>query len=118
MTTDQRIHKLQDHAEALLDAYRGLRMNYALLELLLPNRDLTARLGSGLGREGFLALRQTLFLSCGLDVAKLSLDRDPRTPSLTNLMAALGETDVVTNLRDRATRFTVPREPGDANDES
>src|SRR2546429_3536878 len=109
MILDDRIRKLQGHAQGLLDGYRGLRMNFALLEPLLQSGDLAAPLRSGPRREGFLALRQTLFLACGLDVAKLSLDRDPRTPSLRNLTDALGQADVVTNLRERATRFTIPR---------
>src|SRR5438552_2803502 len=117
MNTDTQIHRLQGHAEGLLDAYRGLRMNFALLGPLLPSGALTARLGSGLGREGFLAMRQILFLSCGLDVAKLCLDKDPRTPSLTNLIDALRDADLVTKLRDRATSFSVGRESGDANEE-
>lgn len=118
MTATERIRKLHGHAENLLDAFRGLRFNIAMLEPLIEDEDLKTQLSSGNRKAGFAALRQTLFLACALDVAKLCFDKDGRTPSIANVMMALSDPAVVTALRDQNTRFDVPREAGDADSET
>jgi hypothetical protein len=119
MSVEERVRKLEGHAAALLDSYRGLRQSFALLEPLLPTAALSQTLGSGSSREGFAALRQALFLGCALDVWKLCLDADCRTPSITRLVEDLGGApEVVAALRCRAAHFRLPRQPGDEPDEA
>lgn len=113
MSTAERVNKLDGHAAALLDSYRGLRQTFALLEPLLPSASVSQALGNGPSHEGLSALRQSLFLACALDVTKLCLDTDVRTPSVANLLKALDEPDVVEFLRSRAAQYCLPRDPGD-----
>lgn len=113
---EERVAKVVGHAEHLLDGYLGLRMNYELLAPLLTDNALTRRLGAGGRREGFEALRYTLFSSCALDVVKLALDQDKekrRTPSIKNLMTGLSDPGVVAALKARYSRHPMPRKPGD-----
>lgn len=94
--TTQRLEKLQGHADALVKAFLGLRLNYGLLKPLLghPGEPLDEP-PPGVLRTGVLALRNTLFFSCVLDVVKLSWDNDARTPSIANLIKAVEEPGVV-----------------------
>ena len=116
----QRIAKVVGHAEHLLDGFLGLRMNFALLAPLLEDNAITRRLVAGTRREGFEALRYTLFSSCALDVVKLALDEDRdkrRTPSIQNLMIALSDPPLVEALKIKYSRHPLPRRAGDEDKE-
>ena len=118
MSIEQRLAKLDGHAAALLDSYRGLRQTFALLEPLLPDGTVSRALNSGPAFEGLAGLRQALFLGCALDVAKLCLDTDTRTPSVANLVQALEASEVVEALRSRSAQYCLPRQAGDEVDEA
>jgi AbiU2 len=88
------IERVQAHASHLLDAFIQLRERYAMLEPMLFVEEVPKSRGAGKQWRGFVTLRNSLFLSCAQDIAKLSLDDDKRTPSLKNLIQAL-EDDVL-----------------------
>jgi hypothetical protein len=112
-----RLEKLSGHAHSLLDAFLGLRLNYALLRPLLGDPDSpVVLLPRGHFQLGVPALRATLFYACVLDVAKLSWDDDSRSPSLVNLISALRDPAFLRILRDaHGNTVLTPREPGDAD---
>ena len=83
--------KLEAHASHLLDAFIQLRERYAMLEPMLLDPRVSQQHGSGAQARGFLTLRNSLFLSCAQDIAKLTFDEDARTPSIKNLISALNK---------------------------
>lgn len=102
------VEKLEAHASHLLDAFIGLREKYALLEPMLFDPDTVAARGSRHQARGFQILKNTLFLSCVQDIAKLSLDGDKRTPSICNLVAALDDDDIRQELENRYAIWVIP----------
>lgn len=91
-----RLQKLQGHADQLLSSFIGLRMNYGLLKPILG--DPSAGVPHPPPRvhyRGISALRNILFRSCVLDLVKLAWDTDHRTPSVSGLMTALQDQDVI-----------------------
>lgn len=58
--------------------------------------------------RGFQILKNTLFLSCVQDIAKLSLDGDKRTPSIRNLVGALDDPAMRRELEDRYAIWVIP----------
>ena len=103
-----RIEKLQAHAGHLLDAFIGLREKYAMLEPMLFDPDTSKNRGSLEQARGFQILRNSLFLSCSQDIAKLTLDTDKRTPSIRNLVGALDEAALVAELENRYAIWVIP----------
>ena len=95
------IEKLQAHASHLLDAFIQLRERYALLEPMLFNESVAKERGSGRQARGFRVLKNSLFLSCAQDIAKLTLDDDERTPSLANVICALSDDNLRARLKEQ-----------------
>lgn len=102
------IEKLQAHAAHLLDAFIQLRERYALLEPMLFDEAVTKERGSGQQARGFRILKHSLFLSCSQYIAKLSLDDDQRTPSLSNLVRSLSDEAICAELKKTFTAWEVP----------
>jgi hypothetical protein len=102
------IEKLEAYAGHLLDEFLSLRERYAMLEPMLFQPEVTKARGSGLQARGFLVLRQSLFLTCVQDMAKLSLDQDKRTPSLYNLLTPLTDEHLRGALRERFAIWRIP----------
>lgn len=65
-----------------------------MLRPLAFDQDLAKKVGSGPPARGLLILRNALLQTCVQDFVKLTLDADPRTPSVTNLMAMLEDSTV------------------------
>jgi hypothetical protein len=102
------IEKLEAHAGHLLDAFIGLREKYAMLDPMLFDPDTNKNRGSREQARGFQILRSSLFLSCAQDIAKLTFDAHERTPSIRNLLSALDETALVSELEDRYAIWVIP----------
>lgn len=102
------IEKLEAHASHLLDAFIGLRERYSMLHPMLFQEEVPKQRGSGRHARGFKILRNSLFLSCAQDIAKLSMDDDKRTPSLRNFVAALTDDDLRNMLRERFSLWRMP----------
>ena len=102
------IEKLEARAAHLLDAFIQLRERYALLEPMLFSEVVTKERGSGRQARGFRILKHSLFLSCSQDIAKLTLDDDERTPSLVNLVRALADGVLHTELKERFAVWKIP----------
>lgn len=102
------VEKLEAIAGHLLDAFIGLREKYAMLEPMLFDPDTNKNRGSREQARGFQILRNSLFLSCAQDIAKLTLDADKRTPSIRNLVGALDEAALVAELEDRYAIWVIP----------
>lgn len=64
--------------------------------------------GSGNRARGFSVLKHSLFLSCAQDIAKLTFDDDPRTPSLSNHIKAFSDEALRNKLRERFADWKVP----------
>jgi len=92
--------KLVAHAERLLDELIGLRAKYAMLRPLLFDRNTVAAWTAGKRGYGLSIIRSTLVESCVLEIAKIALDKDDRTPSLLSLGAALADPTLVADLRE------------------
>ncbi len=103
-----RLKKLQAHAEHLLDVFIALREKYALLDPMLFERNTIGLWSTGARGRGFLILKNSLFMSCIMDVSKIALDKDDRTPSVMRLVGALAEDDVCrwTSLRSASSGAT------------
>lgn len=108
MSMPAQIDKVQAHAGHLLDAFILLRERYALLEPMLFNEEVVKDMGSGPRFRGFRILKNSLFLSCAQDIAKLTLDDDPRTPSLGNLVRALSDDRLRVHLKDQYAQWKAP----------
>ncbi len=100
--------KLEAHASLLLDAFIRLRERYAILEPMLFNPDVPKQWGSRAQSRGFLILRHSLFLSCAQDIAKLTLDKHKKTPSIKNLMTSLDSTDLCQALQEKYANYVIP----------
>ena len=102
------IEKLEAHASHLLDAFIGLRERYEMLDPMLFDKEVPKLHGSGKQSSGFLILRHSLFLSCAQDIAKLSLDADKRTPSISNLMTDLSNSTLLDSFREKFSIWDTP----------
>ena len=102
------IEKLEAHASHLLDAFIGLRERYAMLDPMLFDAEVPKQRGSGSQARGFKILRHTLFLSCAQDIAKLTMDKNEKTPSLRNLVEALESDALRQELREKFALWVVP----------
>lgn len=103
-----RLDKLQAHASHLLDAFIQLRERYAMLEPMLFDKSVVESKGSGLKSRGFHVLKHSLFLSCVQDIVKLIFDADTRTPSLNNMINALGDERFRNTLREDFAIWKIP----------
>jgi hypothetical protein len=92
---------MQAHAEHVLDAFIALSGTYAMVEPLLFDRDVIERWSGKKRRFGFDQLHLSLLHVCVLSIAKIALDSDKRTPSITNLVGALDNPSLVSELRER-----------------
>jgi hypothetical protein len=92
--------KLTAHTSRLLDAFLRLRGTFAMLEPILFDREVIDRWGNGRRAHGLHLLVNTLLHSCVLDIAKIALDRDKRTPSLLQLELALRDPQLTSELRE------------------
>ncbi|MGM9481963.1 hypothetical protein ACS5PN_12325 [Roseateles sp. NT4] len=111
------IEKLEAHTSHLLDAFLGLKERYALLHPMLFDADVVKHHGSEKRARGFKTLRHSLFLSCAQDIAKLSLDKDDRTPSIRRLVGALQDEHLQAELRERFAIWVVPSVEEEADPE-
>jgi hypothetical protein len=94
--------KLRASAEHLLDLFLGLRSKYAILHPLIVEPDVARRWGDGARGRGLAIIRDVLFTSCVIDVCKITLDKDRRSPSLAKLVDALSDEHLLGLLRERA----------------
>jgi len=105
------MHTQIEHLEALsshlLDGFLALRERYALLEPMLFDQKVVATRGSGKQARGFMSLRQSLFLICVQDIAKIIADTDKRAPSIRNITSVL-ENAPLNTLRERYAVWNLP----------
>jgi hypothetical protein len=102
------IKKLEAYASHLLDAFIMLRERYAMLAPMLFEPNVSKHWGSGARARGFRILRNSLFLSCAQEIAKLALDTDKRTPSIINLIGALEDPSLCEVLQAQYTQWVTP----------
>jgi hypothetical protein len=91
---DQELTRLRARAEHLLDLTISLRERYSILLPLAYDQDLANRVGGGPPFHGYTILKNVLLASCVQDLVKLTIDADPRTPSVSGLMSTLERPDV------------------------
>lgn len=100
----ERINKLKNHADILLNAYLGLRGSIEVFKPMAYEQAVFDKHAAGHRRRAFLIIRRNLFFSCALDITKLSFDADRRTPSFANLIGALKDARLRKELRDDYSR--------------
>jgi hypothetical protein len=103
--------KTKGHAEHLLDAFIGLREKYALLHPMLFDDAVVAKRGNGQSAHGFVILKNTLFLACAVEIAKVALDVSDRAPSVKNLVCSLTDESLRAQLREEYSGWRI----GDLN---
>ncbi len=81
--------KMESHAVHLLKGIVALKERYAILDPMLFDASVISMFKGTPAMRGFIILRNSLFLSCAQDVAKLATDSDGRAPSISKLMASL-----------------------------
>lgn len=100
--------KLRAHAEQILDAFLGLRSTFAMLEPALFDRTVIDRWEAGYRARGLHLITSALLQWCVLEITKIALDKDKRTPSVSKLVDAL-EGPIVAELREKfAVWFIAP----------
>lgn len=72
-----------------------------MLDPMLFDRAVVKEYGAGARAHGFKVLKNTLFLTCTQEIAKLALDADPRSPSIRNIVEALESTPLLHKLREQ-----------------
>ena len=102
------VEKVEAHAGHLLDLFLALRERYALLHPMLFSEKVVTDCGSGKQWRGFRTLRSSLLLTCAQDIAKLAADKDPRTPSIHTIAAALRNDSLVGLLKARYSAWVIP----------
>lgn len=102
------IKKLEAHTGHLLDGFIRLRERYSILAPMLFSEEVIKLYGTAGRTRGFWTLRKSLFLSCAQDIAKLSLDRDKRAPSIRNIMIALDNKEICDALRNQFANWSLP----------
>jgi len=95
-----RSEKIQAHAEHLLDLFVGLRTTFAMLEPILCDQVVVARWGAGKRASGLRVITNRLLNACVLDIAKIALDKDDRTPSVVTLVQALDDPLLLAEMRE------------------
>lgn len=112
---DPQIGKLQALAGHSLDGMIYLRERYAILEPMLADKSVRQNFGSGKKNRGFEVLRYSLLLACIQDIVKITVDTDPRAPSVHNILKAISDKRVASKLRvDFAEwNFPIPAEYAD-----
>jgi len=88
------------HANRLLDDLIGLRTTYAFLRPILFDQETIAAWGGGRRAYGLNVIKTTLLEWCVLEIAKIALDQDDRTPSLRRLDQTLDDPQVLDELRE------------------
>ena len=106
MPTD--VEKIEAHAGHLLDAFIALKQRYAMLEPMLYDEVVVNARGTGSKYRGFATLRYSLFLSCVQDIAKLTLDKSEKAPSIYRLMNSLERDELKATLRERYSNWKAP----------
>ena len=81
--------KIEGHASARLDLHQRLAEKNALLQKLVFDHPLVTHLSGKKSQHGVATLQHTLYLSCAQDIAKITFDKDSRTPSLANIAQTL-----------------------------
>jgi hypothetical protein len=111
------IKKLEAHSRHLLNGFIVLRQRYAMLAPMLFESRVRKQWGSGVRALGFSTLKSSLFLSCAQDITKLALDRDNRTPSITNLISYLEDPSLCAALRTQYAAWVTPLAEPEADPE-
>jgi hypothetical protein len=106
--TAAQIVKLEAHASHLLDEFIKLREKYALLAPMLFNEEVVRARGSYKQNRGFKILRQSLFLSCAQDIAKLCFDKHDATPSILKIVSAVQSEQLRNELREKFAKCISP----------
>lgn len=93
--------KTEANARHLLDGFIALKERYAFVHHMIFDQGLVAARGGGQRGRGFETLRRSLLLTCIQDIAKFTLDRDRRAPSLANIALSLADEVFRDELRER-----------------
>jgi hypothetical protein len=103
-----RVEKLRAYTSHLLDAFIRLRERYAMLEPLIFDKAVVTAYGGKSKSYGFRILRDSLFLSCAQDIAKLCFDGDERSTSIAKLVEQTADPDVLGELKDAFVNWRLP----------
>jgi len=98
------VDKLQGHTHYLLGFFCELLERYAYLEPMLFQEEVAKSFNSAKKGRGFDVILYSLFFECIQDVAKISMDKDKKTPSIENIMEGLSCKCARNMLREQFTK--------------
>jgi hypothetical protein len=101
MTNRQRIIKLEAHVETILDLLLDAEAKWAVLHPILVNRPLIGVVGGGYRARGLDIVRRALMQSCVQDIAQIAFDPYDGSPSISKVIADLGDPSTVKLLRKK-----------------
>ena len=79
-----------------------------MLEPLIFDKEVVTVYGGKSRSYGFRILRDSLFLSCAQDIAKLCYDGDERSTSIAKLVEQTADPDVLEELKDAFVNWSLP----------
>lgn len=101
MSHKQEHNKLVAHTSHLLTSFLQLRERYALLNPMLFEERVPKQYGSFKQARGYSVLKNSLFLMCCQDIAKLIFDSSNKTPSLKRSVEGLTNPDMLAKCKAR-----------------
>lgn len=104
----QRITKIESHAEKLLDLLIGAHTVYAVLRPMNVDEELVARFSRQNRGAGFDTIRHVLYWYLVLELVKIVADKDRRVPSIRNLRNHLGDGQVKAFFKKKNCAWGVP----------
>ncbi len=101
--------KLQGHTQYLLGCFLGILEKYAFLRPMLFEKEVINIYGGNRKARGFNAIKYSLFHDCVQDIAKITMDKDPRTPSIKNILKGLEDPKTLEILREEFSIWHIPK---------
>lgn len=97
----QRLNKLKQHQNLLMEKYLFIKENYFLLEPLLYSKDLFDRFTIGPKARGFHLTWWALYCNHILEAWKITSDKCKKTLSLSNQICIIKDQDIISELREQ-----------------
>lgn len=100
----QQLGKLKGHTDRLVDLALGTWERAKLLEPMMSNHDLNDRIRRERKGRGFARIRNCLYWDLVHEIVKLTVDTDPRCPSIKNVVRELEKPGVYAGLKKISAR--------------
>ncbi|WP_404397936.1 hypothetical protein [Idiomarina loihiensis] len=95
-----RIEKIRAYAKAMIGRLIVADQKLAMLKPLFFEKELIEKWNNSYGAHGLESLRMTLYFDLVRELAAVSLDSDPRSPSIHNILQLLESKPLLDALKD------------------